>query len=140
MKIGFSKVCKLNKAYCVIQINFHNAIDFKYLTIVKGQRFENGINKFNERYPNVCLTLDDDDELCTPNWYGFDVKSNSPPYEIDFILPKTKTKKVQLSFRQTEPSPGSVNYHALIADLKIRYSNVHITTTTTTTTTTTKGE
>ena len=126
LKFTSSKKCKDNQAHCVIEIDFHHRIDFKYLTIVKRQRFENGVNRDNEKYRNVCLTLDDDDELCTPNGYGFDIKSNSSPYEIDFILPKTRTKNVKLSFRETEPAAGQgANYHALIADLKIRYSNVY---------------
>ena len=118
-------MCYVDQARCVIEIDFHHRIDFKYLTIVKRQRFENGVNRDNEKYRNVCLTLDDDDELCTPNRYGFDIKSNSSPYEIDFILPKTRTKKVKLSFRETEPAPGQNSVYALIADLKIRYSNVY---------------
>ena len=123
LKFALSKKCKDNQAHCVIEINFHHRIDFKYLTIVKRQRFQNGVNINNEGYLNVCLTLDDDDELCTPNQYGFKSKSNSSPYEIDFILPRTRTKKVQLSFRETKPAPGmGYNYHATIADLKIRYS------------------
>ena len=125
LKFALSKVCYVDQARCVIEIDFHHRIDFKYLTIVKRQRFENGVNRDNEKYRNVCLTLDDDDELCTPNRYGFDIKSNSSPYEIDFILPKTRTKKVKLSFRETEPAPGQNSVYALIADLKIRYSNVY---------------
>ena len=124
MKVGFSKVCSYNQADCVIEINFYNPIDFKYLTIVKWMNDVNLKERFKNMYKNVCLTLDDENKLCTPNWYGFDVKSNSPPYEIDFILPKTRTKKVRLSFHETQlPLGHNGNYHAQIADLKIRYSD-----------------
>ena len=124
MKIALSEVCYSNQEKCVIEINFLNPIDFKYLTIVKwvqGTLKE----RFKNMYKNVCLTLDDDIELCTPHVYGFEDKSNSPPYEIDFIFPKTRTKKVRLSFRETQlpPQYRPGNYHAQIADLKIRYSD-----------------
>ena len=119
-------MCAWGAGNCDLEIEFHNAIDFQYLTIVKRQRIQNGINIDNEFYNNACLILDDNEELCTTNGYGFDVKSNSAPYEIDFILPKKNVKKVKLMFRETEVPPGeSGNYHAQIADLKIHYSNVH---------------
>ena len=77
----------------------------------------------NNFYNNVCLKLDNDSnyELCTPHQYGFSTKSNSWPYEIDFILPKKNTRTVQLIFRETQ-NPFQGNYHAMIADLKIYHS------------------
>ena len=122
LKISFSNKCQVDQTRCIIEINFHNVIDFKYLTIVKRQRLkEYDEFEIEQSYHNVCLILDDDRELCTTNGYGFDVKSNSPPYEIDFILPKRNVQKIQLHFRQLEPLNKFGNYRAAVADLKIHY-------------------
>ena len=50
----------------------------------------------SQAYNNLCLTLDDADELCTTNNYGFDGDSHTPPYEIDFVLPKKTVSKIKL--------------------------------------------
>lgn len=128
MKLWFSKVCELDQGNCAIEIHFFNEIDFHSLTLVKRQRIQKGgkDNKDNEWYNNVCLVLDDSDEICTSEDYGFDIKSNSPPYEIDFILPKLNVTKVQLIFRQHKPPKDQKgNYHAQVADLKIHYTKVY---------------
>ena len=95
--------------------------------MVKRQRIlENGINADNEWYNNVCVILDDNEELCTSFPYGFEYESNSPPYQIDFVFSKPKVKNVKLIFRENKPPEGqSGNYHAQVADLKIYYSDVH---------------
>ena len=124
MKIYFSNKCQVDQTRCIIEINFHNVIDFKYLTIAKRQKVsEYDEFQIEQSYHNVCLILDDDRELCTTNGYGFDVKSNSPPYEINFILPERSVQKIQLSFRQLEPLNEFGNYRAAVADLKIHYTD-----------------
>ena len=125
MKICPSKNCEVDQTWCNVEINFHDAIDFQYLTIAKRQKITYSEFAIEQAYKDVCLILDETDELCTNHGYGFDVKSNSPPYEIDFILPKTKVRKVQLNFRQLEPLNENGNYRAMIADLKIHYTNVY---------------
>ena len=66
----------------------------------------------NYAYRNVCLTLDDGDQLCTPKNYGFDVMSDSPPYEIDFIFPRDHVRKLHLKFYD----------NAFVSDLQIFYT------------------
>ena len=94
------------------------------MTTAKRQRIQNEVNSDNVRYHNVCLTLDDSDQpqLCTLNDYGFDISSNSPPYEIDFVFPKQPVRKLQLSFNGDEPTNSAGNIYALISDLKIFYN------------------
>ena len=77
-----------------------------------------------QAYNNVCLILDDNDEICTTNGYGFDGDSHTPPYEIDFVLPKTGVQKIQLSFRTHQPRNPANHYHAMISDLKIYYADI----------------
>ena len=100
----------------ILLMNIQNNINFHHLTIVKRQ------NK-NQFYGDVCLTLDDDDQLCTPNDYGFDISSNSSPFEIDFVLPKQNIQKLQLSFNANSPTDGSGNILGQVQDLKIYYKS-----------------
>ena len=120
--LWISQSCN-DPAKCVVDINFHSAIDFQYLTIVMRHRLRNGVTTPILKYKYYCLTLDDNDEVCTTSEYGFDEKSKSPPYEIDFVLPKRQVKNVKLSHKQSIHDIGG--YHLLIADLKIHYQNVN---------------
>ena len=96
------------------------------MTIGKRQWSSNNDDSIilNRDYKNSCLILDGDDgnKLCAPEEYGFDESSNSPPYEIDFILPKENVQTIQLSFAGDHPDQG-MNLKGKISDMKIFYKN-----------------
>ena len=73
-------------------------------------------------FKRPCLNdLDDDDQLCTPNDYEFDISSNSSPFKTDFVFPKQNVQKLQLSFTADSPRNAQGNIQGQIVDLKIYY-------------------
>ena len=97
--------------------SLQSSISFEKLVMTKRPS-----TKWDYRYENVCLVLDDVEKLCSSdNDYG---QSLSVPETREMIwsMPTIDVTKIELIFKKSSNPGGGYRKVAQIADLKIHYS------------------
>ena len=81
-------------------------------------------SKWDYRYENVCLVLDDIEKLCSSD--GDEGQSLAVPNSRQMIwsAPTQDVTKIELVFKKSSTVRSGYRQVATVADVKIHYSNI----------------